>query len=109
MKISEIRETLKLTDAIACKSDNEVQGVYIGDLLSLVMAKAKPADLWLTIQTHINIIAVADLIEISGIVILEDMAIDEDTLQKAVEIGIPIFRTKLSAYEMACQLHDLGL
>jgi len=49
--------------------DQEVTGGYIADLLSCVMAGAQPGQLWFTLQTHLNIIAVASLVGAAGIVV----------------------------------------
>ena len=86
-----------------------IEGVYIGDLLSIVMAKAKQNYVWVTIQTHINIIAVAELLDLSCIIIVENMDVESDALNKAKELGIPIFKTKESAYQVACKLCSMGI
>lgn len=87
----------------------QAEGVYIGDLLSIVMSKAQQNFLWITIQTHINIIAVATLVDLAGIIIAEGMEIEKDTIEKATEVSIPIFKSKLSAYEVACKLNEIGV
>lgn len=91
------------------QKDIEVNGVYIGDLLSVVMGKAKEGQIWLTIQTHLNIIAVASLLEMSAIIVVEGMKTEEATIKKANEIGIPIFETNMSAYDFAKLLAEEGL
>jgi len=108
-----IRDLEKLDDIEVLTNDNEnmdgfIKGVYIGDLLSMVMSKALESQAWLTIQTHLNIIAVASLIEFSIIIIVEGMEVEEGTIAKANEIGIPIFRTNRSAYDMAKILASKG-
>ena len=87
----------------------EAKGVYICDLLSLVMAKSSSLNLWITIQTHVNIIAVASLMELSTIIVAEGMDIDEETIVKANDIGIPLLRSKLSSFELASKLSKLGV
>lgn len=87
--------------------ERDFDGVYIGDLLSIVMSKAEKNNLWITIQTHLNIIAVATLVELSGIIIVENMEVQEDTIKKANELGIPILKTKLSAYDVACKIKEI--
>ncbi|MTI48556.1 DRTGG domain-containing protein [Sporosalibacterium faouarense] len=89
--------------------NNEPQGVYICDLLSLVMGKAKEHDIWITIQTHVNIVAVASLVDITAIIVSEGIEIDEDTKAKASEVNIPIFRSNLSSYDLATKLNSLGV
>ncbi|MGD9568476.1 MAG: DRTGG domain-containing protein [Sedimentibacter sp.] len=109
MIISEFAEQLKLKPIFDSKKDIMVEGVYIGDLLSIVMSKAKQNFAWITIQTHINIVAVAELLDLSCIIVVEDMEVEQDTLNKAKELNIPVLRTDESAYKVACRLHDLGI
>lgn len=110
MKLSEIIEKLELEIVTGFDfSEKQVTGVYIGDLLSLVMSKAQQNYLWITIQTHINIIAVATLVELAGIIIVDGMEIDKDTIEKANEVGIPLIKSNLSAYDVACQLKEIGM
>ncbi|SCG83770.1 hypothetical protein DW1_2205 [Proteiniborus sp. DW1] len=110
MKLSSIIDKLNVeTIAGTGLEEKEVEGVYIGDLLSLVMSKAQRNNLWITIQTHINIVAVATLVDLAGIIIVEGMEIDKDAIEKAKEVGIPLFKTSLSAYEVACKLREFGL
>ncbi len=109
MNCLELAEKLKLTPM--CEKDEkiEIEGVYIGDLLSIVMSKAKKNYAWITIQTHINIVAVAELLELSCIIVVENMEVDDDTLNKAKELNIPIFKTSESAYQMACKMWEMGI
>lgn len=39
--------------------DKEITGCYIGDLLSWVMGRANSGDMWITVMSNINIVAVA--------------------------------------------------
>jgi predicted transcriptional regulator len=108
MNLNTIIEALNLEKM--CKTQDgtiDITGVYIGDLLSLVMSKAKQGNIWLTIQTHINIVAVADLLDLAAILVVEGMEVDNETIVKAEELGLPILRTNISAYEAAKQLVKL--
>jgi hypothetical protein len=87
----------------------KIKGCYIGDLLSNVMAHACESDLWLTVQTHQNVVAVAQLLNLGGVVFLEGHLPDEDTIKKAKEEKIPLFSTGHSAYELAGRLYEMGL
>ena len=78
-----------------------VTGVYCGDLLSLVMANAREGNIWITIQNHINVIAVASLVEISAIIVVEGITVTPDVIEKAREEEIAIFTTKKTAYDIA--------
>ncbi|SDZ32156.1 DRTGG domain-containing protein [Proteiniborus ethanoligenes] len=110
MKLLEIVDKLELEIVAGFNTDDKcAEGVYIGDLLSVVMSKAKQNHIWITIQTHINIIAVATLVDLAGIIVVEDMEIDKDTIDKANEVGIPLIKSSLSAYQLACKLREIGL
>ena len=87
----------------------EIEGCYICDLLSNVMGQAKTGQLWLTVMTNINIVAVAQLLDLSGIVLLEGHLPAEDVLEKAAAEGIPVFSSQESAYDVAARFHQSGL
>lgn len=89
--------------------DKEVRGCYIGDLLSNVMARAQADDLWLTAQTHSNIVAVAVLLNLAGIVIVEGHQPQPDTLERAWTEGVPLFSWPYSAYQLAQKLASSGI
>ena len=86
----------------------EVTGGYSGDLLSDVMANSKAGNVWITMQMHVNIVAVAVLKELSAIILVNGKHPAEDTLKRAREEHIPILLSKLSAYEVAGKLYFLG-
>ncbi|WP_313340502.1 DRTGG domain-containing protein [Sedimentibacter sp.] len=109
MKILDFSNKLNLDPLYETSKDIEIDGVYIGDLLSIVMAKAKKNYVWITIQTHINTVAVAELLDLSCIIVVENMEVEEETLNKARELNIPVFKTKASAYETAVKLYEIGI
>jgi len=85
----------------------EVSGCYCGDLLSDVMANSKEGDLWITIQTHQNIVAVAVLKEHSGIIIAGGKEPDPETIEKAQKEGICILRANQNAFEISGMLYEI--
>lgn len=87
----------------------EIKGCYIGDLLSLAMAKVEADNVWITIQTNLNIVAVASLADASCILIADGFVPDENTIEKAQEKEIVILNTELSAYEAAKKLMECGI
>jgi len=89
--------------------DKEITGLYCGDLLSWVMSRAKQGNAWITVQTHVNIIAVATLVEMSCIIIPESIEIDPETISRANQENITIISTNLNAYEIFCKIYELGL
>ena len=78
--------------------DKEIDGAYVGDLLSWVMGKANSGNLWITIMSNVNIVAVATLADISCIILAEGVNPDADALKVAQEKGVNILSTDESAY-----------
>jgi predicted transcriptional regulator len=110
MKLGEIADQLGLEVQTAKhRLSTEVTGGYASDLLSCVMAKAQAGNIWITLQGHPNIVAVASLLNLAGVVITEGMTPDTATLQKAKEEGIPVLTTPLTAYTVAGRLFTLGV
>lgn len=109
MKISNFSNKLNLEPLFETEKELMIEGVYIGDLLSIVMAKAKKNYVWITIQTHINVIAVAELLDLSCIIIVENMDVEEEVINKAKELNISVFKTKESAYDIAAKLFEIGI
>jgi hypothetical protein len=110
MQLEEIVHRLALdVQAAPDRLEVEVTGGYACDLLSYVMANGRAGDLWLTIQGHPNIVAVASLIGLAGIVVVEDAKVDAVTLEKAAQEGIPLMVTHESAYTIAGRLYELGV
>jgi hypothetical protein len=89
--------------------DNEIENGYVGDLLSWVMANAGEKCAWVTIQTHINIIAVASLLEMSCIIIPEGAEVEAETLERGIKEGLPIITTQLNAFETCLCLGKAGI
>ncbi len=110
MKLKEIAEILSLkplTPAEGPGLEREVSGAYVGDLLSDVMANAGEGNIWVTLQTHVNIVAVAVFKNLSAIVIVNGRMPDADTMDKAVSEDIPILLTGQSAFETAGKLYRI--
>lgn len=111
MKLAEIvdRLALQVCAGAAQMADQEVTGGYACDLLSYVMARAKEGNLWLTVQGHPNIVAVASLVNLAGIVITEGAKIEPATVEKADQEGVPLLATPLTTYQLAGRLYELGV
>ena len=89
--------------------DQEVSCGYTCDLLSWVMAHGKQGMAWITVQTHMNVIAIASLHEFACIVLSEDNEMDEDVLAKATAEGIAVLTCSESSYQACCKLCRLGI
>lgn len=89
--------------------NKEVKGLYCCDLLSWVMSHAKDGDAWITVQTHINIVAIASLLNLSCIIVPESIDVDGDTMEKADEEEIPIFSTDLDSFKIFTRFYEAGM
>jgi len=86
-----------------------ISGGYTSDLLSDVMANAKKDNVWITMQTHLNITAVASLKEIAAIIIVMNREISKETLDKANEEKITILATSLSSFQISGKIYEYGI
>lgn len=86
--------------------DRIPQSAYVSDLLSDVMGKAQPQMIWVTSQIHKNIVAVASLIDLSAIVIVNERKPDEDMLKLAEEEGVVVLTSDKPAFETAGMLYE---
>lgn len=87
--------------------DREISGGYCGDLLSWVMSKAQQDNVWITIMSNTNIVAVAVLTDVSCIILCEGTDPEADCLQKAKEQGVALLKTPMSAFETAVKIGKL--
>ncbi len=93
----------------AAAAGREIQGGYASDLLSDVMANSREGDLWVTMQKHVNIVAVAQLNGLAGIILVNDRKPEPDTVARAEEVGVPIISTPRQAFDAVGILHSLGI
>jgi hypothetical protein len=85
------------------------KGGYAADLLSCVMAGACHEGIWVTLQAHANIVAVAALLELSAIIITEGAMPDPATLNRANSEGITLLGTSLPTFSVVGKLWEMGL
>ncbi len=108
MKVKELVEKLDLQ--IFCGEenlDNEIKGGYASDLLSDVMGFAKEGHVWVTLQTHKNVIAIASLKELAAIVLVKGNKPEPDMLEQAKEEGIPVLGTAEQTFETVGRIYSL--
>jgi serine kinase of HPr protein (carbohydrate metabolism regulator) len=110
MKINDIIEPLNLT-VITGETllEREINDGYVGDLLSVVMGKAPENCAWITVQSHINIIAVATLADVGCIIVSEGFSIDDDAVEKAKIEEVVLLSSRESSYSIAKKLGQMGL
>lgn len=86
---------------------NEISGGYVSDLLSDVIGNAKEGQIWITLQTHQNIIAVGSLKDISAIIVVKGNVPGADTIEKSNIENIPLLSTEMDTFNIAGRLFDL--
>jgi len=111
MELQSIIDALELEVITEPKIFSEVVPTsgYISDLLSCVMAGAKKDGLWITLQSHDNIVAVAALLELAAIIITEDARPEESTVARANSKNITLLCTSQPTFSIAGKLWKMGL
>jgi len=110
MLVKELIDTLGLQVAAGESGvERTVKAGYCGDLLSDVMGNAPIGCVWLTVQGHQNIVAVAVLREMAAIIITGGKNLDDETRRKADQEGIPLLTSPDSSFDLAGRLHALGV
>ncbi len=89
--------------------EKEVTDGIISDMLSDVMAQAKKGALWVTNQTHENVLAIVFFKSLSAVILPGGLRLDEQAAQKAQEKNLPVLLTDLSAFEIVGKLYQLGI
>ena len=110
MKLDEIVEKLNLK--VCCCDDKlevEVENGYASDMLSDVLANSEENYLWITLQIHPNIVAIASMKGLAGIVIINNREPESETIAKAQEKGIPLLVSEMGAFELSGKLYSFGL
>lgn len=84
-----------------------VTGGYVSDLLSDVMGRADEGQLWVTLQTHKNVMAIASLKELAAVILVNGNKPDDDTVQQSNEEDIPILGTTMGTFEITGKIYEL--
>lgn len=85
------------------------QGGYASDLLSCVVAGAQPGNIWVTLQAHMNVVAVASLREVSAVILTENAQPDTDVIEKANSQGVVLLSTTAPSYEVVGKLWKMEI
>lgn len=107
MKVKEMVHALGMQPVTSGGQDREITGVYVCDLLSRVMSGCEAGNVWITVQTHLNVLAVAELDEAACIIVPEGITVEAATAEKAEEKDIAILSSEMGAYELCWRLHEL--
>ncbi len=108
MKVHELVEKLSLT--VFCGKqglDKDITGAYTSDLLSDVMGNIDEGQVWITLQTHKNIMAIASLKDIAAVILVKGYKPEKDAIIQSNEEGIPILGTDKETFEMSGELYQI--
>jgi serine kinase of HPr protein (carbohydrate metabolism regulator) len=110
MILKDIVDTLNLKVITGQESlDAEVTHGYSSDLMSDVIANSQKGDIWVTLQVHLNIVAVATMKQLAGIILINGRKPEDETAQRAKEEKLPILVSELPAFELIGRLYQLGI
>lgn len=107
MKVSDLVNQLQLK--VFCGEaglNNEINGGYVSDLLSDVMGNASEGEVWITLQSHQNVMAIASLKELAAVILVKGFEPEEDSVKYSNEEGIPVLGTSLSTFEISGKLYE---
>ena len=108
MNLRELVKRLNLK-VFSCENllEREFEGVYVCDLLSDVLGNAKPNQIWITLQTHKNIVAIAQLKQLSAVILVKGLEPNENTVKKAEEEKIILLGSEKETFDLVGDLTEL--
>jgi len=106
MTLSKLAEELSLT-RLSGEDDREIESCYISDLLSRVLGGCQSGDIWITVQSSLNMVAVAVMTDASCVILPEGLTAPGNVIEKANEEGLTIFTSEESAYSLAVKFSSL--
>ena len=87
----------------------EITCGYACDLLSWVMSHGASGMAWITVQTHMNVVAVATLMDMAAVIAPEGIRFEEEVIRKASEEGIALLESEKTAFELSGLLYAQGV
>ena len=108
MKIADLVAKMNLTVFSGGNGlSREIRGGYVSDILSDVMGNAQEGQVWITLQSHKNVMAVASLKDLAGVILVKGIKPEQDTLIKSDEEDLPILGTEDDTFTVAGKLYEL--
>jgi hypothetical protein len=108
MRISEVVERTGL-EALNAAADVDISGVYISDMVSDIITGAQGGNILVTLQTHKNLIAAANLVDVGMVVFTHGKRPAEDVVELADRAGIALFSSPDHTWAFAVKLFELGM
>ena len=109
MTVKELKELINATELSVPASDREISSGMVCDLLSWVMAGGCAGMAWVTVQTHLNVVAVAALHDIACVVLPEGIKMEGAPLERAIQEGIVVLSSPLTAYNICGLMYKNGI
>jgi hypothetical protein len=109
MTVNEMIEQLQLSIVTSADLACEITGGYASDLLSCVMASARAGNVWVTLQAHPNVVAVASLLELSAVIVTEGVSPNSETIHKAQTEGITLLSSTQDTYTVVGNMAAQGI
>ena len=106
MNLLTLAKELKLK-RLSGETDREIESCYISDLLSRVLGGCQSGDIWITVQSSLNMVAVAVMTDASCVILPEGLTAPDNVIEKANEEGLAIFTSDESAYSLAVKFSQL--
>ncbi len=110
MKLAEVAHDLELrelTPQVPC--DEDITGGYASDLLSDVLAHAPTGGVLITLQVHLNVIAVASHAGLQAVIFSSERVPEQDVIDRAAGEGLALFVSPADTFEIAGRLYGAGL
>lgn len=108
MTVKELETNLKLKPLNQIY-DKEIDGAFVSDMVSDVMASAKVGSVWVTVQTHKNVVAAANLVDLAAIIIVRGKKVPDDTIELADRAKMTVFATDEDTFQVAIKLYEAGI
>jgi hypothetical protein len=102
-EFAEIGNLRNYTEGI--RLDAEIRGGYVSDLLSDVMGNASAGEVWITLQSHLNVIAIASLKELAAVILVKGIHPERQVIEKAIEKNIPLLGSDDATFQLAGKLY----
>ncbi len=108
MRISELVEKTGVK-SLNKWEDADVSGVYVSDMVSDIITGAQSGNMLVTLQTHKNLIAAANLVDVGMVVFAHDKVPPDDVIELADRAGVPLFTSADHTWAYCVKLFELGM
>lgn len=106
MTVKDIQEKCSFSIIHGADLDRNVEGVYAGDLLSWVMGHGEYGQCLVTIMSNVNVLAVASLLDLSCVILSENVKPDEEFISLAKDKDINVLSSRESTYSVCTLLYE---